>query len=210
MGWNFWVWFGVWAHGLVILVLASQAVLLQMKWLRFSDFQGKGFWGSFWLLWQCLFSSQHIVTAECAHLVSQSLLTLDTNAPRGKLCWETVKSRLDQQATDPGYELEGFSWVRLQVFNIWQKWLKGGGVYFGSQFKGARSVVVGTVPGYGIWSSLGPWLCYTVGLVAKQLAGLEARPACVQRPTSAITSPLRESTSWEPNVSNVQANGDGG
>lgn len=77
-------------------------------------------------------------------------------------------------------------------------------------FKGTRSVVVGTVPGYGIWSSLGPWLCYTVGLVAKQLAGLEARPACVQRPTSAITSPLRESTSWEPNVSNVQANGDGG
>lgn len=43
-GWNFWVWVGVWAHGLVILVLASPwAELLQMKWLRFSDFQGKGF-----------------------------------------------------------------------------------------------------------------------------------------------------------------------
>lgn len=49
-----------------------------------------------------------------------------------------------------------------------------------------------------------------MGLVERQLAGLEARPACVQRPTSAITSPLRESTSGEPNVSNVQANGDGG
>lgn len=38
------MWVGVWAHGLVILVLASPwAELLQMKWLRFSDFQGKGF-----------------------------------------------------------------------------------------------------------------------------------------------------------------------
>lgn len=51
----------------------------------------EGLWDSFWLLWQCLFSSQDIATAECAHLVSQSLLTLDTNAPRGKLCSETVK-----------------------------------------------------------------------------------------------------------------------
>jgi hypothetical protein len=153
--------------------------------------------------------------------VSQRLSVLDRNAPRGQLCSETGNSRLGLQATELGYELDRLEWVRLQSLCVGyiphssdresdRSNLREEGFILAHGLRDrAWSVMVGAVPDCGIWSSLGLWLCYIAGLAAKQLAGLEARLGRNQLVSSDLflpqASPLRESTSGEPNVSNTQA-----